>query len=487
MPHPIFEIDELVRLVIDELVKTSPKTAVSFALTCRSLEEPTLSSLWKQRESLDCLLRVLPSRTWVEDNYGAFVSGCDFPVYRIRYRSPQTFERDPSAEDWARLKRYASWMRSLHLSCHEFHSSDTLSQLSSNSPGGLLLPKLERLHWSFERLMHAIPFFRLFLSPHLQHVTLSTYMRRIPEHLLVPLAQMISLLPTSLEYLSFVWVRGNDELLDDAVSSFVCRCGPSMRSFETCAPLSEAATNHLMQLPNLSHWFTVQGPPRVIPTSIFPSLESVHLYKPEALPWLHLLSTHERGTLQDGSIPATSYTNIREMLRSLECPRTILNSTLLSSIVKFRNLVKLVIHNDVCPKTGDCTFRLTDDNMENLATTLPRLKNLRLGHPCLSNSCDVTVASLLSISVNCPDLTVLETHFSTQTIVSDMQDLLDGGAGCDRIKCKVRSLVVGWLPLRVSGKDTETVAMGFKTIFPCLTNFDCWGRDWLELNSKLGD
>ena len=47
MPHPIIEIDELLRLVIDELIGTSPRTAVSFALTCRALEEPMLSSLWK--------------------------------------------------------------------------------------------------------------------------------------------------------------------------------------------------------------------------------------------------------------------------------------------------------------------------------------------------------------------------------------------------------------------------------------------------------
>ena len=75
MPHPIVEIDELVRLVIDDLVKISPQSAVSFALTCRFIEEPTLSSLWKRRESLDCLLRVLPQHIWVENEDLIIVSG----------------------------------------------------------------------------------------------------------------------------------------------------------------------------------------------------------------------------------------------------------------------------------------------------------------------------------------------------------------------------------------------------------------------------
>jgi len=87
MPHQLFEIDELLRLVIDELVETNPRTAVSFALTSRSFEEPTLSSLWKKQESLTGLMKVLPGCTWATDEYGfdIFVSDCDPPAYRTLY------------------------------------------------------------------------------------------------------------------------------------------------------------------------------------------------------------------------------------------------------------------------------------------------------------------------------------------------------------------------------------------------------------------
>jgi len=89
MLHPVFGIDELVRLVVGELVQTSPRTAVSFALTCRSLEEPTLSSLWNEQFSLTDLLKVLPNHTWVQDEYEieSIVSVCHFSAHRIRYNS----------------------------------------------------------------------------------------------------------------------------------------------------------------------------------------------------------------------------------------------------------------------------------------------------------------------------------------------------------------------------------------------------------------
>ena len=87
MLHPIFWIDELLRLVIDKLVEISPPAAVSFALTCRSFEEPTLSSLWKRQHSLYDLLRVLPDCTLLEDDdfLVVLVSHCRVFANLIRF------------------------------------------------------------------------------------------------------------------------------------------------------------------------------------------------------------------------------------------------------------------------------------------------------------------------------------------------------------------------------------------------------------------
>ena len=163
-------------------------------------------------------------------------------------------------QDWARLHRYASWMRALHISSGDNHTDDTLLRLSSNSPGGLLFPKLESLDWDIDEAYTILPFFRLFLSPHLQRVALYAYLLKIPERLLAPTLQVVSLLPTFLEYLS-VTCGGEEEPLRDALSSPVCRFGSSLRGFKTSVALSEAAIDHLMQLPNLSHWTTSCGPP----------------------------------------------------------------------------------------------------------------------------------------------------------------------------------------------------------------------------------
>jgi len=88
MSDPIVEIDKLVRLVIDESVEVSPRTAVAFALTCLSLEKPAPSSILENQYSLDDLVRVLYNHTRIEDDHGIelIVSDRDLPVNQARYQ-----------------------------------------------------------------------------------------------------------------------------------------------------------------------------------------------------------------------------------------------------------------------------------------------------------------------------------------------------------------------------------------------------------------
>lgn len=485
MSNQIFKIDELLRLVIDELVETSPQTAVSFALTCRSLEEPTLSSLWGEQNSLADLIKVLPDHTWVQDTRG-IVSGRDFPMNYVQFKFLQAIEDDPSAEDWTRLHRYASWMRELHLGINETIPADTFSRLVTGSPGGVLCVKLECLRWNIQGTPSASPFFRLFLPPHLKRVSLhSPRVPVISRARLAGLVQIISFLPTSLEDLTVDcgWEE-EDETLKDAISAFIRRCGSSLRNLYFRVPLSEAAIRHITQLPNLRSWNVVQGPPRTVPLSIFPSLEKLCLHEEAALPWLYLLLPPEERVPQNASAPATLHTNLGEMLNTLHCPYgTIVDSTLLSSILKLRNLVTLYVGTS-CP-LGGCTFYLTDGSVENLAATLPRLETLRLGNPCRLNSCKTTIASLLSISTHCLGLTLLEIHFNTLTIAGDMQRMLDGDSWCDNAKCELQNFVVGYLPLEGGEMDVETMVVGFRAIFPCLTDITDYSGRWHELRTRL--
>jgi len=492
MSHPFFKIDELLRLVIDELVETGRRSAVSFALTCRSFEEPTLSSLWKEQTSFLHLSMVLRGCTCLVNDYGytVVVGGRVFPAHHIQYQLSQKTRQNHSAADWARFQRYASWMRGLDIGPDGAPTTDTLLRISCNSSGGPLFPKLEWIYWDAYEADPVIPFFDIFLSPNLRRVTISTdpVLCNLPQGQVVALARIISDLPISLEDLFVKWDQGRESLLGDAISSFVCQRGPSLRGFGTRTPLSEAAIHHLTQLPNLSHWVAFQGLPRVVSTNIFPSLEKLRLDTDEALPWLHLLASHEKSILPKGPASTTSHTNTGGTLKFLDCPRnTTIDSTLLSSIVRFRNLVTLRVRTAYCYGADSCTFRIADDDVRDLVTALPHLNDLRLGRPCCSDTCNTTFASLVSISLHCPDLTALEIHFNTRRIVRDVQRLFNGGAERDEAKCKLRSLSVGSIPLEVCKEDTQTIVLGLKTIFPYLTDLDGYDGSWPMVMLKMKD
>jgi len=84
MLHPILGIDELLKPIVEGLMEANLETVLSLALTCRSLEEPALSSLWKEQERLPNLLKVLTNHKWLRDEQGimTIVSGRDFLAYR---------------------------------------------------------------------------------------------------------------------------------------------------------------------------------------------------------------------------------------------------------------------------------------------------------------------------------------------------------------------------------------------------------------------
>ena len=126
----------------------------------------------------------------------------EFSAHHIQFQFPQILQHDPSEKDWVRFHQRASWMRRLCLNPNDNCASDTLLRLSSNSPGGLLFPKLESLEWDVCKADTILPSFHLFLFPQFQCVTLSIHLHPIPKRLLAPLVQIASLFPTSLEHLS---------------------------------------------------------------------------------------------------------------------------------------------------------------------------------------------------------------------------------------------------------------------------------------------
>ena len=81
MPHPIFQIDEILRLIVEWTCQVSKPAAVEFACCCKAFEEPVLRALWKEISftSLTHLLPkdVLQSGPPSEHEVG-FISSCHY-------------------------------------------------------------------------------------------------------------------------------------------------------------------------------------------------------------------------------------------------------------------------------------------------------------------------------------------------------------------------------------------------------------------------
>ena len=143
-------------------------------------------------------------------------------------------------------------MRGLYFDYSGKFTVGALSRISLNSPGGVLCPKLEWLRSDLRKTVNGLPLFRLLLSPHLKIVDFSNSRRLGPlEVWSTGLVQIISVLPTSIEALTVTCGLERHRSLEDAISTFICRSGSSLKSLHSCVPVSEAAIHHIAQLPNL--------------------------------------------------------------------------------------------------------------------------------------------------------------------------------------------------------------------------------------------
>ena len=64
MPSHPFQVDEVFRSIVEELVLLSPSSVLSLALCCKSLTDLSLSVLWEQQKRLSTLIKVLPPDAW---------------------------------------------------------------------------------------------------------------------------------------------------------------------------------------------------------------------------------------------------------------------------------------------------------------------------------------------------------------------------------------------------------------------------------------
>ena len=409
---------------------------------------------------------------------------------------------DPSPKHWNRVRRYASWMREVHVEEWSTLENDAFLKLRLNSPPGGWFPALQRL--SLYITEPNLPHANLFFSQHLKelYIRLPWYWRiyGIPPDILPVIASTISTLPTS--SLQLLVVRTRDprvpwEYFKDSFSSVILRCGPSFMEYISPVPLSDAAVNHLLQLPLLRAWSTHDPPPCCSTSSFplaFPPLEELTLREGAIHGWVSLSKRLESGVSTTQAV--TLLSKMKGSLRSLNVetlPGFIIDTSFTSLVQIFRNLVNLDVAADCQDEEGkevegQCTFKLNNDDVVGLSMTLSQLESLVLGHPCSRNVCITTVACLLPISVHCPRLRKLEIHFNTTNVIEDFKNISEDPRFQElRLlpKCPLTYLNVHRTPLTLDESGFETTANGMTDIFPSLRA--CCGLEyiWNRLSRRI--
>ena len=374
-------------------------------------------------------------------------------------------------------------------------AEDASHKLRLNSPVGGWFPVLQDLTLYITE--SNLPYVNLFFSPRLKnvHIYIATQSWGAPRDIVPAISSTISVLPApALQSLvidpscnAVPWVDFKDSL-----SSVVLRCGPSLREFTSRVPLSDAAVDHLIHLPHLHTW-RAEGPPPSYSTSpmplVFPPLTKLTLGKGTARGWISLFGRLENSISTTQGL--TPLSKMKGSLKFLNLPCSTIDASLTSPVQRFRNLVNLSVGVDEGGE-GECTFKLNNDSVTKLATSLSQLEALVLGWPCLKNSCATTVACLLPISVHCLELQQLMIHFNTTNIIEDLKNISEGHRFQDLRslpKCTLSTLHVHRMPLALGEPGFATVVNGMVNIFPSLER--CVGApgnfDWRALSRGIAE
>ena len=159
MPHKIFEIDEVLRVIVWHTRDISETTTVSLACCCKSFEEPALSLLWVSK-----------------------------PLNDLAALFPSILTRAPTEEEGNRFRQYASWIRVLSVDLAPGYVTQELTLLLDliashyTKRATTVFPNLCKLTWHGEP--SSLTYFPSFVSPILTdlraHITTRWETRHLP-------------------------------------------------------------------------------------------------------------------------------------------------------------------------------------------------------------------------------------------------------------------------------------------------------------------
>ena len=367
-------------------------------------------------------------------------------------------------------------------------SFQILNMEANNSP---LFPKLRTMSWRTG--WDFVPFISSFLSPSLSFVTIyftddNFNVLRVPA---------LYNLANECRHLEEIHLFGltPDRGVDDAMSDLLLKSANTIRVLKLYPGIQGRATYVAMQLPNLRELGTeFTALPSILPSFIFPALQSLNLWIREGTPWVQLLPCLRGPVLEkiavycaDKSLDAVpsmlgrslSGAHLHQTLTSLEFVgqgiRWDLNHETLLPFFSFRDLTRLSLLGHC--QVGECHFSLTDRDITGLSFAMPNLTFLGLGsHPCNNGTAQVTFASLVILSMNCRYLEQLRLHFDAtaivkQTLAKSKNTLPRSGEATlftSTSRCRLNTLHVGNLPFPDVPHSRWIIATALLHIFPHL-------------------
>jgi len=355
---------------------------------------------------------------------------------------------------------------------------------------GPVCPNLRHLTWTFS---YGWARMRLFLSPRL----VSVILRERPRYTSTAstVAPEIHLLPTThLEELRLEGGTVPFTLVHSALSEVVQRLNPCFKRLSIRSPLTDAAWEHLASLPKLELLEVSDTPRTEISKSIphgltFPALESmavvvVDRYQgwPSLFPLLESSPLRQvtilpRRGIQHGDVPSrVTFAMLEAGLHQRVEDLTITefdpaHLTFLSHLGPFRSL-KMLECNPRCRESEQCIAALTDSSIEQLASALPQLVMLCLGHRCEYSLHQTTIKSMISLSTHCLSLETLYLPCDLSNIREDVK--MESGEPDPRLEirspCPLRALLFrcAIMPPVEDVEASRMVVSALRHLFPLL-------------------
>ena len=367
---------------------------------------------------------------------------------------------------------------------------DVFRQLSFATSGGPVCPQLQRLTWmSTCGWEHS----QQFLSSHLVSVLFWQCLADV--HTDLALAAAISPLPTThLEELVLSGYLPGTAPIRLALSKVVQRLNTCFRRLAAGSSLSDAAWGHLASLPNLDFLSLSNTPSIDVLKSIpheptFPALERITLELDGRRQHLQVLfpllkssplrevAVKESLQIQHADVPgevaiamlkAELQRNITSLVFTGFHPTDL---TFVSHLGQFSSL-KFLGCDTRCQDHEECVFPLADSDIERLASALPRLVTLRLGHECKYGHHNLTIKSMISLSTHCLSL---ESLFLPCDLTNTSEDAkTESGEPDPRLEiqssCTLRHLAHKWVtvPSRGDVEAFKIVTSALHHLFPQL-------------------